>query len=132
MSKKTEEIGAKLGDDHLVKTSIGDIEAHPHIDWDEISSYKWPMFQRGSKDSPNYNVIQAQAHDGTWIPRWIIVDGDGTCIGQFDLTEPLTPADVAKTAYDVIRELHGISVEQTGMEGIIVPIEVGPEAPPKY
>jgi hypothetical protein len=132
MSKKTEEIGELLGDDHLVKTAIGDIEAHVHLDWDQISSYKWPMFQKGSPGAPNYNVIQAQDYSGKWIPRWIIVDGDGTCLKLFDLREPITGEDVAQAAYDLIRELHGIGAGQTGMEGIVVPIEVGPEMPGRY
>jgi squalene cyclase len=132
MSAKTEEIGGLLGDDHLIKTAIGDIEKHVHLDWEQISAYKWPMFQKGSPGAPNYNVIQAQSHDGKWIPRWIVVDGDGTCLRMFELTEPITAQDVAKAAYDIIRELHGISYEQTGVKGIIQRIEVGPESPPRY
>lgn len=130
MTTKAEDMASLKGEECRVHTTIGDIEAHPHVAWEDVENYKWPMFQKGGPRTPNYNVIQAQnAQTGDWIPRWIIVDSDGTCIRMFELEEPLTPEDVAKAAYDIIRELHGITKEQTGIEGIIARVEVEPEAP---
>ena len=94
---------------------------------DGLPQYKWPV-DIGDDDT-NYNVIQAR-EDGSWKPKWIIVDRDGTIISMIELDHWPEPTELATAIFDRIREMHGLSKEVTGKAGVVHQVVRGIQTPP--
>jgi hypothetical protein len=91
---------------------------------EQLQDVKFPLIQDGPMAS-TWNVIQARK-DGIWVREWIIVDNDGAIIAAFSLPEDeeITAQDVARVAYNLVREIHGLSYDDIGIEGEIVQLVV--------